>query len=155
MAPFEARAGVRLTGTVSPALAGVAITVTPPQQSAPAHLRQAYNASQPHAEGALVVAAVDTDAKGEWEAGPLYDNIPYSVSADRPGYHFQADNSPSGGKDRAHTKGQQTVFSFVHKKLGQINVHVDGRQQLATTADEDNNGETDNGGRGGVRAFSP
>jgi protocatechuate 3,4-dioxygenase beta subunit len=75
--PFQGRPGAYASGRVSPPVEGVTISV----------------ASEGAAAASLQVV---TDAKGEYLAGPLYDDLPYTLSASAPGYHFVEDEAHKG-----------------------------------------------------------
>jgi hypothetical protein len=76
---IEGREGLFIDGSVTPASAGVEITVT-------------EAASDPNAEGTRVGNAV-TDAAGRYRVGPLYDDRPLLIDAAKPGFHFaEVDN---------------------------------------------------------------
>ena len=89
--PFESRTGLFLTGSVTPPVAGAVISVTS------------------DADG-RVVRSAETGADGKYRAGPLYDDLTYTLSAARSGYHLR----PVEGSKR----------DFVALKLGSVVVSV-------------------------------
>ncbi|KAL3531546.1 hypothetical protein ACH5RR_010868 [Cinchona calisaya] len=94
---FSGRFGMYIEGSVSPPLSGVHIRVIAGGDSLTAALKQ----------GDLVLEC-STEADGLFVAGPLYDDISYSIQASKPGYHVK----PVG------------LHSFSCQKLGQISVRI-------------------------------
>ncbi|CAI9104879.1 OLC1v1003663C1 [Oldenlandia corymbosa var. corymbosa] len=95
--PFSGRHGMYIEGSVSPPLSGVHIRALAAGDSINAALRR----------GDLALDT-STDANGLFVAGPLYDDIEYTIEASKPGYHVK----PVG------------PYSFSCQKLGQISVAI-------------------------------
>lgn len=102
---ITARLGLVLSGAVQPALGGVRITAT----VAPAdHSGSNQDEALGLAPG-MVVKAVETDAKGLYQIGPLHAHVHYTLDAHLEGYTFQR---------------QAGTDNFVHRKLGHVEVSV-------------------------------
>ncbi|KAL6517503.1 hypothetical protein OROMI_033204 [Orobanche minor] len=97
IAPFSGRLGLYIEGTVSPPLSYVNIRVFAQTDSDISTLKQGDTALE-----------VTTGADGLYLAGPLYDDIGYSVEASKPGYYVK----------------QIGQYAFSCQKLGQISVRL-------------------------------
>jgi len=82
---FHARPGLYLSGTVSPALEGIQISVFVAEDS---------KVKRENPGEALTT--VLTDASGHYKAGPLYDDQTYRVLATKEGFHFKEDRTNPG-----------------------------------------------------------
>ncbi|CAN4113610.1 unnamed protein product [Withania somnifera] len=99
--PFAGRLGMYIEGSVSPPLDGVVIKIIAAGDSQSAPLKQ----------GDLALETA-TGKDGLYVAGPLYDDISYSVETSKPGYHVK----------------QAGPYSFSCQKLGQISVRIYSRE---------------------------
>ncbi|KAL6494630.1 hypothetical protein OROGR_031430 [Orobanche gracilis] len=97
IAPFSGRLGLYIEGTVSPPLSYVYIRVLAQTDSHISTLKQGDTALE-----------VTTGADGLYLAGPLYDDIGYSVEASKPGYYVK----------------QIGQYAFSCQKLSQISVRL-------------------------------
>ncbi|KAK7284568.1 hypothetical protein RJT34_19316 [Clitoria ternatea] len=94
---FSGQLGVYIEGSVSPPLSGVHIRVLAAGDSSITTLKR----------GDLVLETT-TGTDGSFVAGPLYDDVGYSVVASKPGYHLK----------------QVGQYSFTCQKLSQISVRI-------------------------------
>ncbi|KAK6118534.1 hypothetical protein DH2020_047724 [Rehmannia glutinosa] len=101
VAPFSGRLGLYIEGSVSPPLSHVYIRVLAQTDSHISTLKQGDTALE-----------ITTGADGVFLAGPLYDDIGYSVEASKPGYYVK----------------QTGQYSFSCQKLGQISVRLYSRE---------------------------
>ncbi|PIN15609.1 Metalloproteinase-related collagenase pM5 [Handroanthus impetiginosus] len=101
VAPFSGRLGLYLEGSVSPPLSHVQIRVLADGDSHISPLKQ----------GDIALETI-TGEDGLFLAGPLYDDIGYSIEASKPGYYVKR-------------VGQ---YSFSCQKLGQISVRLYSRE---------------------------
>ncbi|XP_055832870.1 uncharacterized protein LOC129901646 [Solanum dulcamara] len=99
--PFTGRLGMYIEGSVSPPLNDVVVKIIAGGDSQSAPLKQ----------GDLALETT-TGTDGLYVAGPLYDDISYSVEASKPGYHVK----------------QAGPHSFSCQKLGQISVRLYSRE---------------------------
>ncbi|CAA0829041.1 Carbohydrate-binding-like fold [Striga hermonthica] len=97
IAPFSARLGLYIKGSVTPPLAHVRIKVLAQTDSRISTLKQGDTALE-----------VTTGADGSYLVGPLYDDIGYSIDASKPGYYVK----------------QIGQYAFSCQKLGQISVRL-------------------------------
>jgi len=97
---FHARPGLYLSGTVSPPLEGIHISV---------YVDEASKVKRETSGEALTV--VQTDANGNYKAGPLYDDQTYRVLATKEGFHFKEDRS-NPGHFRALKLGSVSITVF-------------------------------------------
>ncbi|OVA02510.1 hypothetical protein BVC80_9091g9 [Macleaya cordata] len=95
--PFFGRLGLYIEGSVSPPLSGVDIRIIAAGESSNVLLKK----------GELALKTT-TGPDGFFVAGPLYDDIDYSIEASKPGYHLKRVGSNS----------------FSCQKLSQISVHI-------------------------------
>ncbi|KAL3649360.1 hypothetical protein CASFOL_005763 [Castilleja foliolosa] len=102
IAPFSGRLGLYIEGSVSPPLSHVSIRVLAQTDSHISTLKQGDTALE-----------VITGADGLYLAGPLYDDISYTVEASKPGYYVK----------------QIGQYSFSFQKLGQISVRLYSREE--------------------------
>jgi hypothetical protein len=96
MPSIEGRYGMIIEGQVSPAVEGVVISV--------------YD----EADDRLVLKDINTDSKGHYTAGPLWDTGSYRVEATAAGFQLKLDESTSTAKK----------FNFKASKLGSLRVTV-------------------------------
>ncbi|XP_042053548.1 nodal modulator 1-like [Salvia splendens] len=101
IASFSGRLGLYIEGSVSPPLSDVNIRVVAEGDSPVSHLKRGDTALK-----------TTTRTDGLFGAGPLYDDISYSVDASKHGYHVKR-------------VGQ---YSFSCQKLGQISVRLYSRE---------------------------
>ncbi|KAL0457667.1 UNVERIFIED_CONTAM: Nodal modulator 1 [Sesamum latifolium] len=101
LATFSGRLGLYIEGSVSPPLSHVHIRVHAKSDSLISPLKQ----------GAVALETT-TGTDGLFLAGPLYDDIDYSIEASKPGYYV---------KRVGH-------YSFSCQKLGQISVRLYSRE---------------------------
>ncbi|KAL3827759.1 hypothetical protein ACJIZ3_016561 [Penstemon smallii] len=97
IAPFSGRLGLYIEGSVSPPLSHVHIRVLAEKDSQNSPLKQGD-----------VALETTTGTDGLFLAGPLYDDIGYTVEASKPGYYVK----------------QVGPYSFSCQKLGQILVRL-------------------------------
>ncbi|KAL3825876.1 hypothetical protein ACJIZ3_021905 [Penstemon smallii] len=97
IAPFSGRLGLYIEGSVSPPLSHVHIRVLAEKDSQNSLLKQGD-----------VALETTTGTDGLFLAGPLYDDIGYTVEASKPGYYVK----------------QVGLYSFSCQKLGQILVRL-------------------------------
>ncbi|KAJ7977680.1 Carbohydrate-binding-like fold [Quillaja saponaria] len=95
--PFSGRPGVYVEGSVSPPISGVHIRI----------LADGDSSIIPLKSGELVLETT-TAMDGSFVAGPLYDDIAYTVEASKPGYHLK----------------RVGPHSFTCQKLSQVSVDV-------------------------------
>lgn len=100
--PFAGRLGMYIEGSVSPPLNDVVVKIIATGDSQSAPLKQGDLALQ-----------TTTGIDGLYVAGPLYDDISYTVEASKPGYHVK----------------QAGAHSFSCQKLGQISVRIYSREE--------------------------
>ncbi|KAK3262340.1 hypothetical protein CYMTET_28799 [Cymbomonas tetramitiformis] len=98
---FQARHGLFITGTVTPAIAAVEITV------------------QARRGGSSESTLVMTDAEGVFKAGPFYDDAEYDLSAIKPGFRLE------------RRSDMDTPYHFTAKRLSQISVTVAGTDSVS------------------------
>ncbi|KAI4349753.1 hypothetical protein L6164_010313 [Bauhinia variegata] len=94
---FSGRVGLYIEGSVSPPLSGVHIRILAAGDSSITELKRGES-----------VLETTTRTDGSFVAGPLYDDVAYSVDASMPGYHLK----------------QVGPHSFSCEKLSQISVHL-------------------------------
>ncbi|KAH6758040.1 Carbohydrate-binding-like fold [Perilla frutescens var. hirtella] len=102
IAPFSGRLGLYIEGSVSPPLSHVNIRVVAQGDSHVSPLKKGDTALE-----------TTTGTDGSFGAGPLYDDISYTVDASKPGYHVK----------------QVGQYSFSCQKLGQISVRLYSREE--------------------------
>lgn len=132
--PFAGRLGMYIEGSVSPPLNGVVVKIIAAGDSQSAPLKQ----------GDLALETT-TGTDGLYVAGPLYDDIRYSIEASKPGYHVK----------------QAGPHSFSCQKLGQISVRIYSREDanepfpsvLLSLSGEDGYRNNTVSGVGGVFVF--
>jgi len=98
--PFHARPGLYLSGTVSPPLEGIQISIFVSEDSKV----KRETSGEP-------LMFVLTDASGHYKAGPLYDDQTYRVLATKEGFHFKEDRS-TPGHFRALKLGSVSIAVF-------------------------------------------
>ncbi|WVZ71463.1 hypothetical protein U9M48_020048 [Paspalum notatum var. saurae] len=96
---INAKTGLYLEGSVSPATSDVNVKILAAGRSKYAHLNKGD-----------VARETKTDYQGSFIAGPLYDDIEYKVEASKDGYHLK----------------QTGPYTFACQKLGQILVRIYG-----------------------------
>ncbi|EYU38423.1 hypothetical protein MIMGU_mgv1a000387mg [Erythranthe guttata] len=101
IASFSGRLGLYIEGSVSPPLSDVSIRVLAERESHISQLKQGDT-----------VLETTTGTDGLFLAGPLYDDIGYSIEASKPGYYVK----------------QVGQYSFSCQKLGQISVRLYSRE---------------------------
>ncbi|EPS72179.1 hypothetical protein M569_02578, partial [Genlisea aurea] len=107
IAPFSGREGLYIEGSVSPPTSRVHIRILAERTSEVSNLKQGDTAIETF-----------TDEGGLFLAGPLYDDISYTITATKPGYSIK----------------HVGRYSFSCQKLGQISVKIyfseDGNEPL-------------------------
>ncbi|CAA2967005.1 Nodal modulator 1 [Olea europaea subsp. europaea] len=103
ISPFSGQLGLYIEGSVSPPLSDVHIRVIAERESHSAPLKQ----------GDLALET-STGTDGLFVAGPLYDDITYTVEASKPGYHVK----PVG------------PHSFSCQKFSKISVQIYSREDM-------------------------
>ncbi|XP_052152388.1 uncharacterized protein LOC127770634 [Oryza glaberrima] len=98
---ITAKTGLYLEGSVSPAISDVDIKILAAGKSKYASLKERDIAME-----------TKTNSEGSFFAGPLYDDIGYTVEASKAGYHLK----------------QTGPYTFSCQKLGQILVRIYGEQ---------------------------
>ncbi|KAI3460746.1 hypothetical protein Pfo_017409 [Paulownia fortunei] len=101
IAPFSGRLGLYIEGSVSPPLSHVYVRVLAERDSHISPLKKGDTAIE-----------TTTGTDGLFVAGPLYDDIGYSIEASKPGYYVK----------------QVGQYSFSCQKLGQISVRLYSRE---------------------------
>ncbi|KAG8045309.1 hypothetical protein GUJ93_ZPchr0008g12534 [Zizania palustris] len=96
---ITAKTGLYLEGSVSPAISDVDIKILAAGKSKYAPLKERDVATE-----------TKTNADGSFFAGPLYDDIGYTVEASKAGYHLK----------------QTGLYTFSCQKLGEISVQIYG-----------------------------
>uniref|UniRef100_A0A0D9V022 Carbohydrate-binding-like fold protein n=1 Tax=Leersia perrieri TaxID=77586 RepID=A0A0D9V022_9ORYZ len=96
-----AKTGLYLEGSVSPAISDVDIKILAAGRSKYAPLKERD-----------VAMETKTNPEGSFYAGPLYDDIEYTVEASKAGYHLK----------------QTGPYTFSCQKLGEISVRIYGEQ---------------------------
>lgn len=99
MPSIFARPGLFISGSISPALPDVVVTI--------------YDES----DDSVVIGNIATDARGTYKAGPLVDTSSYRVSASAPGFHLvESKESDSVAKESTYEK----TVNFRASKLGSL-----------------------------------
>lgn len=100
---INARPGIFISGSVSPALPNVVITILD------------------EADDSVVLGNIATDASGAYKAGPLLDTASYRVVASAPGFHLvQQQQADSAAGDSASAR----IVNFRASKLGSLTVRA-------------------------------
>ncbi|KAL5228006.1 hypothetical protein ABZP36_016271 [Zizania latifolia] len=97
--PITAKTGLYLEGSVSPPISDVDIKILASWEGKYAHLKETDVATE-----------TETNSDGSFFAGPLYDDIEYTVKASKAGYHLK----------------QTGPYTFSCQKLGEISVRIYG-----------------------------
>eukprot|EP00088_Acartia_fossae_P034516 TRINITY_DN3542_c0_g1_i4.p1 TRINITY_DN3542_c0_g1~~TRINITY_DN3542_c0_g1_i4.p1 ORF type:complete len:1220 (+),score=313.21 TRINITY_DN3542_c0_g1_i4:29-3661(+) len=113
---FSATKGLFVSGEVVPALEGVTITITPTPTSPSKTLTQPMTTT--------------TDAKGKYSVGPFARDLEYTVSAEKIGYVFTAEEDTKGNFKAK--KLASIIVNIVDERkagLGEVVVSLSGGEQ--------------------------
>mmetsp|Transcript_81782 Transcript_81782/g.122859 ORF Transcript_81782/g.122859 Transcript_81782/m.122859 type:complete len:530 (+) Transcript_81782:1938-3527(+) len=118
---FEARPGLYIEGIIEPeGIPGVEITVK-------------------HKSTGLVALQVKSDQAGRYKAGPLYDNIPYSLEAHLEGYYFTT--CPTGFKAVELSQISVQAVDQHGERISGVLLSLTGDSAFYKDSDTDESGE--------------